>query len=99
MRRATVTFLAVIAAGTAAAQSVDQIDSLCVQTAMKHMGPMAARVTDVKVDRSAPPSYDHADKPGFRRYLRIETTIGTFKSVTNYRCAVNFGVMSAVPDR
>jgi len=59
----------------------------------------AARVTDVKVEHNAPPGYDHYDKPGFRRYLRIETTIGTFPSVVPYRCGVNFGVLSAVPDR
>lgn len=80
------------------AQTAEQLDGYCVQTALKRMGPEANRVTDVKVSRAAPAGYDHALKPGFIRYLNFEITIGTFKTIRPYRCAINFGTLSSVPD-
>jgi len=88
-------------AGPANAQpagSPDDIDALCVRAAMKFLGPQASRVSDIKVAREAPPSYDHQSFPGFLRYLSIETTIGSFKTKQNFRCGHNYGVTSAVPD-
>ncbi len=93
--------LLAMTAGAALAQpagSPDDIDALCVRTAMKFMGPQANKVSDVKVSREAPAGYDHNNMPGFLRYLSIETTIGSFKSKQNYRCSFNYGVTSAVPD-
>ena len=84
--------------GPAYAQTAEQIDGLCVQSAMRNMGPDASRVTDVKVSRQAPAGYDHKQKPGFQRYLTFEITIGSFKTIRPYRCGLNFGSLAAVPD-
>lgn len=65
---------------------------------MKSLGPQANKVSDVKVSREAPAGYNHANFPGFLRYLSIEVTIGSFKSKQNYRCSFNYGATSAVPD-